>query len=245
MAATGVAVHYGQLPVAYFLTVGCARYVYLFIGWTARRLGRSVHPLPPSATRRALAGVTMELASAALWPIVAPPMMAVAGVIVAAPFLAGFGRDTAVHLGWLEPTSPVYLRAREFLVRLATRVLPPILRVGLVILLGPPLISAALEFPQTVAIVQAAGIEAAAAFTTAVILVSLVGLASIAAGFAGRTGAVGIIVAYGLSLALVSLTARGLAAWGCAVAVYVFGTGYGSLWQPERAIYLRRAGERT
>ena len=164
---------------------------------------------------------------------------------VAVPFLAGFGRDAAVHLGWIDPGSPSYRRWRDAVVRAATVFLPPILRLAIVLLLGPLFISAVLALPQTVMAFEAAGIEFAAVFASAVILVGMVGLAAIAAGFAGRTGAVGIIVVYGLSLALVDLTPRGLAGWGCAVLIYILGTGPGSLWQPERAIYLRRAGERA
>jgi len=245
MAATALAVHYGQLPLIYFLTVGCARYLFLLVGWAARRAHRPGSPLPTSTTRRALAGVTMELGTAALWPIVPSVMMTLAGAIVAVPFLGGFARDGAVHLGWIDPASPTYLTLRRTLVRLATVFLPPILRLGIVILLGPLLASAAAAFPQTVAVAQAAGITSPVAFAGSVIVIGLACLASIAVGFAGRTGAVGIIIVYGLSLSLVALTPRGLAAWGCAMAIYVFGTGPGSLWQPERAVYLRRAGERA
>jgi len=245
MAASALAVHYGQLPLIYFLTVGCARYLFLLVGWAARRARRPEYPLPTSTTRRALAGVTMELAAAALWPIVPSVMMTLAGAIVAVPFLTGFARDGVVHLGWIDPASPTYLHLRRTLVRLATVFLPPILRFGIVILLGPLLASAAAAFPQTVAAVRAAGISSPGAFAASVIVISLACLASIAVGFAGRSGAVGIIIVYGLSLSLVAWTPRGLAAWGCAMAIYVFGTGPGSLWQPERALYLRRAGERA
>ncbi len=244
LAATALAVHYGQLPPIYFLTVGCARYIYLLVSWAARRLAQPVHPLPPSTTRRALAGVTMELASAALWPIVPAVMMTLAGGIIAVPFLAGFVRDGLIHLGWMDAESQEYLAARRTLLRIATVLLPPILRASVVVLLGPLLASAALALPQTVERVRAAGIGAPELFATAVILVCSLCLVLIALGFAGRTGAVGIIVVYGLSLALVGLSARGLAAWGCAFAVFVLGTGPGSLWQPERALYPRRAGER-
>lgn len=245
MAATALAAHYGQLPLIYFLTVGCARYLFLLVGWAARRARRPGYSLPASTTRRALAGVTMELAAAALWPIVPSVMMTLAGAIVAVPFLSGFARDGVVHLGWIDPASPTYLNLRRTLVRLATVFLPPILRFGIIILLGPLLASAAAAFPQTVAIVRAAGVSSAEAFAGSVIVIGLTCLASIAVGFAGRTGAVGIIIVYGLSLSLVASTPRGLAGWGCAMAIYVFGTGPGSLWQPEGALYLRRAGERA
>jgi len=245
MAATAVAVHYGQLPLIYFLTVGCARYLFLLVGWAARWARRPLHPLTTSTTRRALAGVTMELGAAALWPIVPSSMMTLAGAIVAVPFLAGFARDGGVALGWVDAASAGYLKLRRALIRLATVFLPPMLRFGIVVLLGPRLASAAASFPQTVAAVRAAGITSPEAFAGFVVVVSVICLASIAVGFAGRTGAVGIFIVYGLSLSLVALTPRGLAAWGCAMAIYVFGTGPGSLWQPERALVLRRAGERA
>jgi CDP-diacylglycerol--glycerol-3-phosphate 3-phosphatidyltransferase len=245
LAATALAVHYGQLPLVYFLTVGCARYTFLLAAWAARGAGRPVVPLPPSTTRRALAGVTMELGAAALWPIVPSVMITLAGAIVAVPFLAGFVRDGVIHLGWVDPASPTYLALRKTLVRLATVILPPVVRLAIVVLLGPLLASAAATFPQTVAAVRAAGLAAPEALAALGIVFCMVCLVSIAVGFAGRTGAVGIFIVYGLSLSLVALTARGVAAWGCAWAIYVFGTGPASLWQPERALYLLRAGQRA
>jgi CDP-diacylglycerol--glycerol-3-phosphate 3-phosphatidyltransferase len=245
MGATALAVHYGQLPLVYFLTVGCARYVFLLVSWLARRAGRPVHPLPPSNTRRPLAGVTMELAAAALWPIVASTLMTLAGAIVALPFLAGFLRDGAAVLGWIDPTSARYRRVRAAIIRMATSFLPPILRASVLVLLGPLLVAGAGDFAGSVQLARAAGIAAPVFFTMAVILISTVGLASVAAGFAGRAGAVGIVVAYGLSLSMVEMTVRGAAAWGGAFAIYIFGTGPWSLWAPERAIYMRRAGEPT
>jgi hypothetical protein len=171
--------------------------------------------------------------------------MTLAGAIVAVPFLAGFVRDGVIHVGWVDPASPRYLALRRALVRLATMFLPLFLRLGLVVLLGPLLTSAAAAFPQTVAAVRAAGIASPEVFAGFVIVVGLICLVSIAVGFAGRTGAVGIFIVYGLSLSLVALSPWGLAAWGCAFAIYIFGTGPGSLWQPERGMHLRRAGERA
>jgi phosphatidylglycerophosphate synthase len=245
MAATALAVHYGQLPLIYFLTVGCARYLFLIVGWAARRARRPVYPLTTSTTRRGLAGVTMELGAAALWPIVPAVMMTLAGAIVAVPFLAGFVRDGVIQLGWVDPAAPRYLALRRSLLRLATVYLPPFLRFGLVVLLGPLLASAATSFPQTVEAVRAAGVASPEAFAGFVIVVGLMCILSIAVGFAGRTGAVGIFIVYGLSLSLVAVTPRGLAGWGCAFAIYIFGTGPGSLWRPERAIYQRRTGARA
>src|SRR3972149_5501509 len=70
MAATALAVHYGQLPLIYFLTVGCARYLFFLVGWAARRAPPRAPPLPTSAARRTPPGFTRKLGTAALWPIV-------------------------------------------------------------------------------------------------------------------------------------------------------------------------------
>jgi len=243
LVATALAVHYGQLPVAYLLTVGSARYVYLLAGWTAERLGRPVYPLPSSTTRRALAGATMELGAAALWPIVPPVMMTLAGAIVGLPFLAGFVRDALVHLGFLDPASAAYAMARHRIVYLATFVLPPFLRLILLLLLGPPLILAAQSLGSPAEASNPAALLSSGAVEGVVLVFVTACLALVVLGFAGRTGAVGLFIVYGLSLAVLGVTPRGLAAWGCSFAIYLLGTGAGSLWQPEGALYLRRAGE--
>jgi len=243
LAATALAVHYGQLPLLYLLTVGSARYLYLFAGWTSRRLGRPVYPVPPSTTRRALAGVTMELGAAALWPIAPPVMMTLAGLIVGLPFMAVFVRDGLIHLGFLDPASTAYLSARRRIVHTFTFILPPFLRAILLLLLGPQLILAAQPWASTAGVAERAGLPIAGLLGGVTLLIIALCLLLVALGFAGRTGAVGLIVVYGLTLMTVGLTPRGVASWGCAVAIYLLGTGAESLWQPERALYSRRAGE--
>ncbi len=244
LAATALAVHYGQLPLVYLLTVGSARYIYLLAGWTAQQLGHLLHALPPSNTRRALAGTTMEIGAAALWPIVPPVMMTLAGAIVAVPFLAGFLRDGLVHLGFLDPASASYVSARRRIVTVSTFVLPPFLRVILLLLLGPSLIMAAQSLTSSASVVDPVVPASRDALEVAALLFIALCLLLVVFGFAGRIGAAGLFIVYGLGLATIGVTPRGLAAWGCAFAIYLLGTGAGSLWQPERALYLRRAGER-
>jgi phosphatidylglycerophosphate synthase len=243
-ASTALAVHYGQLPLVYFLTVGLARYLYLLAGWVVRRSGRAVHPLPDSLFRRSIAGVTMELSAAALWPIVPAAMMTVGGAIVAVPFLAGFLRDGLIHLGWIDPASPDYLAVRRETARIAGELLPPVLRLAMALLLGPLLVSAALSFPTTVEAFRRAGSAAPQLSAAVVIGLCSIALLMVVIGAAGRAAAVVILVVYGLTLALVAPSTRGLAAWGCAMGIYILGTGAGSPWQPDRPLFDRRAGER-
>ena len=245
MAATALAVHYGQLPLLYFLTAGVARYVYLFAGWLARRLGRPTRPLPESSTRRGLGGVSMELASAALWPIAPPEMMRLGAAILAVPFLSGFLRDGLIHLGLLDPAWTPYVSLRRVVVGAVADVLPVGLRAALAAVLGPWLVGAATGFPGVVEAARRAGIGAAEAFVAIVLGVSALSLVLIVAGAAGRTGAVGLLVVYGLFLALVELSPIGLTIWGLAVGIFLVGTGRLSIWQPERSLYQRQAGARS
>lgn len=228
MLATALAVHYGQLPAVYFFTVGIARYLFLAVGWWVQRTGRPTRPLPPSATRRGLAGVVMELGVAALWPIAPASMMTLAGVLVGVPVLVGFVRDTLVYVGALAPEAPRYRRLRDQAVRFASRIAPPFLRAALLLLLGPVLVAR----------------WAATDLRLIPLLLETLFLGMIVLGLAGRAGAAGMVVVFGLELAFGGVSPEGLAAWGLAVAIYLAGTGAGSLWQPELVLVTRRAGER-
>ena len=92
LVAPLLAVWYGQLP-AWFLLVSAARYLFLLGLWLRVRQGRPVYDLPPSAARRALAGIVMGFTAAVLWPLFGPPLTALVGTVVMAPFLVGFARD--------------------------------------------------------------------------------------------------------------------------------------------------------
>lgn len=228
MAATGLAVHYGQLPAAYFLTVGIARYVYLAAGWATRRSGRTPRALTPSTARRGLAGVVMELGVAALWPIAPPSMITLAGILAGAPLLAGFARDIAVQVGWLDPGWPLYRRARDAVVWGVTILLPPFLRLGLAIVLGP--------------LLAARWMASGGLFPPVPILAEILFLLMILLGLAGRAGAAGLLVVLGLDLATSGLSAEGVGAWGLAFAIYLAGTGPASIWSPELALVRQKAG---
>lgn len=228
MAATGLAVHYGQMPLIYFLTVGLARYFFLATGWYARRVGRNTHAIPPSTTRRGLAGAVMELGVVALWPIAPQPLMTVGAGLIGIPVLAGFARDTLIFIGLLDPLQPTYLAVRKRIVWFFSVALPVVVRLGLALVLGPELIERWGE----------GGLPPPAVVLASILLVMIV------VGAAGRAAAAGLIVVIGFDQALAGVSTEGVAAWGLALAIYVFGTGAGSLWQPELILVQRRAGER-
>ena len=127
LIAVGLAVWYGQLPVWYLL-VGLSRYLFSWGIWWRERQGKPLYELPPSRNRRLLAGFQMGFISVILWPLFSPPGTTLAGVLFAAPLLAGFGRDWLVVSGRLAPDFPAYGVTRQRLLQVTTGWLPPVLR---------------------------------------------------------------------------------------------------------------------
>lgn len=231
LVGVGVAIHLGQLPPG-FLAFGAARYAFAFGLWMLPRLGRAPRPLPQSISRRPIAGLTMAFASAVLWPIVAPPVTALAGVLFAIPFAASFGRDWLVVSGAIDPDSPTYVAWRRRLKRLFLHLLPPLLRVSLVVIMA-------------LLVLRSASDVRSEASMGAAILLGLMPAATacLALGWAGRLAAVLLIFPLGLgAFAEDLLTLRGWAL-GLAITTLILGTGALSLWKPEESVFRRRAGQ--
>ena len=105
LAAAIVAVSSGQLPW-WYLSVGLARYLFLLGIWFIEHSGGKTHPLPPSRLRRILSGVQMGFLAGALYPLFAPPLTTVLGMLIFVPFMAGFLRDFLAVAGWLPDKKP-------------------------------------------------------------------------------------------------------------------------------------------
>ena len=60
-----LAVHYGQLPI-WFLSIGLARYLFLFGLWWRKRHGKPCYEIPPSVHRRVTAGMLMGMMTVVL-----------------------------------------------------------------------------------------------------------------------------------------------------------------------------------
>jgi CDP-diacylglycerol--glycerol-3-phosphate 3-phosphatidyltransferase len=111
LLAVSVAIRLGALP-PWYLVIGLSRYAFLFGGWVLRSRGRVFAPLPPSISRRPIAGLTMGFTSAVLWPILPPAVTHLAAHIFAVPICFSFLRDWLVVSGTVGPQSPAYLRLR-------------------------------------------------------------------------------------------------------------------------------------
>jgi CDP-diacylglycerol--glycerol-3-phosphate 3-phosphatidyltransferase len=242
LVATFLAVQYKQLPW-WYLFLGLARYLFILGIWWRTRQGKPVYDLPPSATRRMIAGFQMGFSTVMLWPIVYPPGTILAGIVFAIPFVASFSRDWLVVSGRIDPTSPQYLAIRHKFAIIVTRWLSVPLRALVVMAVASLIIPASgsiadqatlfiwpgLPFPNVTALI----ISGMAVVTTAML----------ALGIAGRLAAFGLIIAASTNILGTGLYLPNGLVLSVAITLMLLGSGALSIWQPEDAILSRRPGE--
>ena len=195
--------------------------------------------------RRALAGLEIGFLSAALWPIIPPPLALLTGSVFAVPFLISFGRDALVVGGFVDIASPRYLALRSAALALATRWTPPLLRIALVVVVGPMTWEALSDLPARSMAFAQAGV--ANSVVVATVLASFQGLALVftTIGFLGRMGALLLFTALGLTMVALGVTAPELAGGGLAAGLLMRGTGAASAWGPEGEYISKRRGGPT
>ena len=126
LVAALLLVQYRQVP-PWYLLVGLARYLFLAGEWLLRWLGKPIYELPPSDSRRAMAGLQMGFIFILSWPLFTPPGTYLAAAVISAPFLVGFLRDGLLMSGVLKTDGSEMLPAwRSF----ATRWLPLVVRIA-------------------------------------------------------------------------------------------------------------------
>jgi CDP-diacylglycerol--glycerol-3-phosphate 3-phosphatidyltransferase len=230
LAAAGLIVQYGQVQPWYIL-VAVARYFFVAGLWLRRRFEMPVFDLPPSLTRRMLAGLQMGFLALMLWPIFTPPGTYLAAVLFGLPFLLGFAQDWLYVSGALKPSGPArrtWAPAAALTARLTAVVL-----VG-----APAVLWLSGQTPPgwnpvalSTGLIVAAGLQFAA--------VGLIGL-----GAAGRAAALFALILTGLEqLTLGFSLGLGLQV-AALIAVLYLGTGPVSIWTPEDFLIYRRAGEK-
>ncbi len=219
-------VQYGVVPVWYLL-VGLARYLFLLGMWVRNRIGLVNYPMPPSMTRRALAGMQMGFIAVVLLPIYSPPVTQGAATLLTFPLMGSFIRDwlavcglrwnwnTGVQ-GWIQTTLNMVWKWIPYLLRVA-------LALNLVVVLCQ-------EIRSPVPLWWMVGGTG-------------LGLVLVVLGVLGRTSALGLILLSGLAL-------KGNAMngwfWGVlllGVALMLTGTGRYSLWKADEWMIYHRAGE--
>jgi len=242
LIAVLVAVTYSALP-AWYLIIGVSRYAYLFGGWIVRLRGRPLGSLPPSVSRRPIAGLTMGFTSAVLWPILPARLTHVAAYIFAVPISFSFIRDWLVVSGAIDSDSSGYTRLRTTAKRWLLHWLPLALRL-LTLGAGLALITLQMRNPQSLAAgFPSIGLPASAGLVTGFTVLETLCLLSIGLGAAGRLGAFVLLFPLGLTLAIQSITPTTTVLLVGTLLTLICGTGAFSLAKPEERVLGRRAGE--
>lgn len=242
LIATVLAIWYGKLTWI-FLPIGLARYGFSFGLWFLKQRGRAASPLPPSISRRPIAGLTMGFMSAMLWPIVPFPASAIAGAIFLGPFAMSFLRDWLVVSGSIDPSSRQYERLRRQLKSLLLDFFPVLVRLALALALLPRVwvkINA-----YTVVVDQFAGFGYRYPFQVVLIFaaIELLTLVCIFFGVAGRFAAFLLIFPIGFTLTGTGQDLQGSVLLVTDLLVLILGTGRLSLWKPSEKVFAKRAGE--
>jgi len=238
-----LAVWYGQLPW-WYLTLGLARYLFVFGLWWRKRRRMPVYELQPSVHRRIFAGFQMGFMSAVLWPILPADGSTIAGTLFAIPTTLGFLRDWLVVSGRLDPTHPTYKRIQHYLVT-ATRLWFPLL-LRIILLISLVLLYRTLDnwirpFPWQ-SLITSWGVPGAAVLATVLGIIGLLGLVMVVTGSLGRLMSLALVFPIGFDI-----TSQGLGwvngiALGCVICLMLLGTGPWSRWPVEEPYMVRRLG---
>ncbi len=239
-----LAVWWGQLPW-WFLSVGLARYLFIWgLAWRERH-GKPTADIPPSVHRRMLAGTQMGLMTVVLWPIVPAPMAQLGGSIVALLLLLGFGRDWLIASTRLDPQNERYTLGRVWVWRLTTRWLPPVWR-GVLLLSMVAIFAQASPWWQPaawLALIQSWGLPAAPALATVLSAIGVLVTPLVVAGFLGRSLSLFLLLPIGFDIATRGLTPANGLALTATTWLFVFGTGVAALNSADDAFFLQRAGD--
>ncbi|MGJ0490757.1 CDP-alcohol phosphatidyltransferase family protein [Methylobacter sp.] len=206
-----LAISLGKLHWSY-LVLSMAYYVYQWGLHYRRRQGLPVYALPPNPLRRTLAGFQMGFVAVVLWPLLNPELTTIAGVAFMLPVLFGFVMDWWVVCGSIRP------QAYSCVEILSERFFQPGLRALLALVLF--------------LVLRDTGLAWLADMTDRVLVFgSLFGACLILLGFAGRLGALMLIMLLdwrypGGASHVMSYVLIFTASW-----ILLLGTGRFSLWQ--------------
>jgi CDP-diacylglycerol--glycerol-3-phosphate 3-phosphatidyltransferase len=242
LVATGLAVHYGQLPW-WYLILGLSRYLFLFGMWWRKRQAKPVYNLPASIHRRTVAGFQMSFLSVMLWPVFYPPATTLAGVAFAIPFTASFIRDWLVVSGRLDSNSRPYLEARRRMSVIAVRWLPVVLRISVVLTVAP-LILTALDSPLArTALFAWPGMPYPQVTAAATLAIALPSVVMLTVGVAGRLAALGLLISASANVLAEGLHLPNGFLLVSTIFLMLLGSGALSCWRPEDNFLSRRAGQ--
>ncbi len=239
-----LAVWYGQLP-AWYLFLGLARYLFVFGLWWRQRRGLPNRDLPHSVHRRVFAGFQMGFMSSVLWPIMPPEFATIAGTTFAIPTALGFLRDWFLVTGRLDPQAANYQQVQQWLFRVMTQWLPPVLRLVLASRVSAIFLALPQAWPPAdwVDLFTGWGLPLPAFLASVAVVLLLLGGILVLLGTMGRLAAFWLVFPLGFDMVTRGLDWANGVGLATAVCLMLLGTGPLSRWKPEERYLLRRAGE--
>ena len=102
LIASLVAYSYGMIPIWVLITVGSARYLFVFGKWMRKKMGKPVFELPDKTSRLIIGDVLRVFLFLAILPLFHSSSSRIAASILAVIFLAGFVRDWLIVIGAIE-----------------------------------------------------------------------------------------------------------------------------------------------
>jgi len=238
-----LSIWYGQLPW-WYVSIGLARYLFIFTIWLRKQLGWAVYEIHPSTHRRLFAGSFMVFMSVTLSPIVPLDGLRLAGLLFFIPITLGFVRDWLVVIGYLDPTTRSYRKVQRVLYLAFAKWGVFFLRIALFVAmimiyaaLSPvtPLAQRFLQPPVWVELVTSwhAPLPWTAIIASFVAISGLLATLTTTLGIAGRLTAMFLLVAIGFDIVVNGLQVPNTIALISACCIAIFDTGYFSLWIPK------------
>lgn len=242
LAASALAVHFGQWPIP-FLVIGAARYLFILGLWLRRRRGLPIYDLPPSPIRRTLAGLQMGFLSVALWPIMPPMLATVSGLCFGFPFLVVFGRDWLITSGAIRPAGAHYQTVGRVGIALLVDWGPLAGRLLAALAAALLLAESWRGFDAQVALYAGFGFANPTLAASTFAFMLAVAIPALLCGAAVRFFALWLLVSVGFGIAAAGFQPASLVALVAAIYLLIVGPGRYALWRPDERIAQRRAGE--
>jgi CDP-diacylglycerol--glycerol-3-phosphate 3-phosphatidyltransferase len=215
-----LAVWYGKIHWT-FLLVSCAYYLFQFGIYYRHRHGLPVYTLPPTFSRRAIAGIQMGFMAVALWPLFEPPATTIAGFAFMIPVLAGFIIDWLIVSGKIVRDSKASIEFFSNLHLIGEMIFQPFLR----LLIGT-LLFIIMTRPEYSLITA----QSFSNLSSIIVSVMILTASMIVLGILGRFAAIVLVTLLGLYYLYSPVEILEIVLLVSVIWVISFGTGRFNLW---------------
>jgi CDP-diacylglycerol--glycerol-3-phosphate 3-phosphatidyltransferase len=228
-----LAVWYGKIHWTY-LVVSCAYYLFQFGVYYRHRHGLPVYTLPPTFSRRAIAGIQMGFIAVVLWPLYEPPATTIAGFAFMIPVIAGFIIDWLIVSGKIVRDSKASIEFFSNLYLIGEMIFLPFLR----ILVGT-LLFIIMTRPDHSFITA----QSFSNLSSMLVSVMTISASMIVLGILGRFSAIFLVTLLGLYYSYSPVETLEIVLLVSVIWIISFGTGRFNLWRWDEHWVNRYDGE--